>query len=331
VKLPHRRQFLRLAAGTSALPFATHVARAQTYPSSAIILLVPFAGGGSRNDFSGVFAHVFAKQLQVQLGQPVVVLGAPVGANGSQGVAFAAAAAPGGYFVSYGHWGTHVVNGAAYEAQYAFEPVALLGSQPMLIVSSNSVPARDLGELLAWVRTKRGEVKIGAAIGGSTSDVGGRYFANVVGSGAQVIRHDDFARAVAALSTGRVDLIVEQASELLQPIREGKIRGYAVTATRRLPSTSDIPAVTESGGPNVLVSVWYGLWVPKGTPREIVVKLNSAAVAVMNAAEAREILPKMDLVLPSRDEQTPEAFGAMQKAEIEKWWPIIKAAGIKGE
>jgi tripartite-type tricarboxylate transporter receptor subunit TctC len=223
-----------------------------------------------------------------------------VGANGSQGVAFAAAAAPTGYFVSYGHWGTHVVNGAAYEAQHGFEPVALLVNQPMLIVSSNSVPARDLSQLLAWMRTTRGGVKIGAAIEGSTSDVGARYFANVVGSSAQVIRHDDFAHAVAALSTGRVDLIVEQASALLQLIREGRTRGYAVTATRRLPSTSDIPAVTENSGPNVLVSVWYGLWVPKGTTREIVVKLNSAAVAVMNAPEAREILPKMDFLLPSR-------------------------------
>jgi tripartite-type tricarboxylate transporter receptor subunit TctC len=327
VKLHHRRQFLHLAAGTAALPFAPHVARAQAYPSSAIFLIVPFAEAS----FSYALARVFAEQLQAQLGQQVIVLNAIRGANGSQGVAMAAVSAPTGYFVSYGHWGTHVVNGAAYEAQHGFEPVALLFSQPMLIASSNSVPARDLGELLAWMRTKRGEVKIGAAIGGSTSDVGGRYFANVVGSGAQVIRHDGLAQAVAALSTGRVDLMVEQAATLSQLIHEGSIRGYATTATRRLPSTSDIPAVTENGGPNVLVSVWYGLWAPKGTPREIVVKLNSAAVAVMNAPEAREFLPKMDLLLPSRDEQTPEAFGAMQKAEIEKWWPIIKAAGIKGE
>jgi tripartite-type tricarboxylate transporter receptor subunit TctC len=327
MKLSHRRQFLHLAAGAAALPGSWRFAQAQAYPAGPLVLFVPFAEGG----FSYTFAATFARQMEAQLGQRVAVLNADLGRNGSPNVALAAAAGPSGYFISFGHWGTHVVNGTAYDVHYEFEPVALLGSQPMLIASNNNVPARNLNQLLAWMRTKGSEVRIGTAIGGSTSDVGGRYFAHIAGSGAQVIRHDGFARAVAALSTGSVDLIVEQAAALLPLVREGKFRGYAVTATSRLPSSSGIPAVTEGGGPHVLVSVWYGLWVPKGTPRAIVAKLNSAAVAVTSAAEAREFLPKMDFILPTPDQQTPEAFAAFQKAEIEKWSPFIKAAAIRGE
>jgi tripartite-type tricarboxylate transporter receptor subunit TctC len=258
-----------------------------------------------------------------------------VGAGGSVGAGRVVRAAPDGYTVGIGHWSTHVVNGAIYDLPYDLlndlEPVARLPSNPQFIVSKKSVPAGNLKELVAWIKANESKVSAGTAGAGSASHVAGVYFQTMTGTHFPFVPYRGTGPAMNDLIAGQIDLIVDQTSNSMPQVKAGSIKAYAVTAKERIPSAPDIPTVDEAGVPGLYISVWYGLWVPKGTPRDIIAKLNAAAVEAMADPAVRTRMDNFGLEIPPREQQAPEALRALQKAEIEKWWPIIKAAHISGE
>ena len=306
------------------------LAAAQSYPSRPITMVVPFAAGGPTD----TIARIVAARMGKALGQTVIVENV-TGAAGSIGVGRVARAAPDGYTLSIGHWSTHVVNGAVYQLPYDvlkdFEPVAMIATNPQLIVTKTSVPATNLTELIAWVKANQEKLSVGTAGVGSASHVGGIYFQNAIGAKLVFVPYRGSAPAMQDLMGGQVDLILDQAANSLPWVRSGKIRAYAVTAKTRIATAPDIPTVDEAGLPGLYIAVWHALWVPKGTPKDIVARLNAAVVETLADPAVRERLAELGQEIPSREQQTPEALGAYHQAEIAKWWPLIKAAGIKAE
>jgi len=321
---------LRIAAGCVLLWGGIAAAPAQVYPSRPITMVVPFAAGGPVD----TVARILSEPMRATLGQSIIVENV-TGAAGSIGVGRVARAAPDGYTLSIGHWSTHVVNGAIYPLPYDLlrdlEPIVLLPSNPMIVVSKSAVPAKNLNEFVGWIKANEGKVSAGTAGAGSATHVAGVYFQNVTGTRFQFVPYRGTGPALQDLVAGQIDFIVDQASNSLQHVRDGKIRAYAVTASARLPSAPDIPTVAEAGLPSLDISVWYGLWAPKGTPKEIIAKLNAAAVQALSEPTVRQRFAELGLDMPPRDRLTPEALAAYQKAEIEKWWPVIKDANIKTE
>ena len=321
---------LRIAAGCVLLLGGIAAAPAQVYPSRPITMVVPFAAGGPVD----TVARILSEPMRATLGQSIIVENV-TGAAGSIGVGRVARAAPDGYTLSIGHWSTHVVNGAIYPLPYDLlrdlEPIVLLPSNPMIVVSKSAVPAKNLNEFVGWIKANEGKVSAGTAGAGSATHVAGVYFQNVTGTRFQFVPYRGTGPALQDLVAGQIDFIVDQASNSLQHVRDGKIRAYAVTASARLPSAPDIPPVAEAGLPSLDISVWYGLWAPKGTPKEIIAKLNAAAVQALTEPAVRQRFAELGLDMPPRDRLTPEALAAYQKAEIEKWWPVIKGANIKSE
>jgi tripartite-type tricarboxylate transporter receptor subunit TctC len=305
-------------------------ANAQSYPTKPITLNVPFAAGGP----SDALARVLGERMRQVLGQPILVENV-VGAAGSIGVGRVARAAPDGYTVSLGHWSTHVVNGAIYDLNYDllkdFEPVAQIPGNPQLIVSKKNVPATNLKEFIAWLKANEGKATAGTAGSGSASHIAEIFFQRLTGTNFALVPYRGTGPAMNDLVAGQIDLILDQASNSMAQVRAGTIKAYAVTAKTRLPAAPDVPTVDEAGVPGLYISVWYGLWVPKGTPKDIIAKLNAAAMAAMADPTVRTRMADFGLEVPPPEQQTAAALGALQKAEIEKWWPIIKAANIKGE
>jgi tripartite-type tricarboxylate transporter receptor subunit TctC len=305
------------------------LAAADDFPSRPITMIVPFAAGGPTD----VIGRLMAQYMSLALGQNVAVEDV-TGAAGTIGVGRVAHSPPDGYTLSLGHWSTHVANGAIYALPYDLlkdlEPIALLPSNPMLIVSGKTLPAANLKELVAWLKDHP-NATIGTAGVGSGSHISGVYFQNFAGTQLQYVPYRGTDPALIDLMAGRIDMMFDQVSEASQKLQAGQIKAYAVTAKKRLPSLPDIPTVDEAGMPGFYINIWYGLWAPAGTPKDIIAKLNSAAVAAMADPTAQKRFADLGLDMPPRNQQTAQALGALQKAEVEKWWPIIKAAGIKAE
>jgi len=320
---PHRA----LAALAVALATAT-AAFAQGFPTRPVTMVVPFAAGGPVD----TVARILAEPMRKSLGQPIVVE-STTGAGGSLGVGRVARAAPDGYTLSIGHWSTHVVNGAVYQLNYDLlkdlEPVGMIGGNPMIVVSKPGVEAKDLKEFVAWVKANQAKVNVGTAGAGSSTHIAGIYFQNEIGAKLQFIPYKGTGPAMQDLMGGQIDMIVDQLSNSLPQVKAGRIKGYAITAKERSAAAPDIPTVDEAGMPGLHIAIWYGIWAPKGTPKEVVAKLNQAVVDALADPDTRKRLGDLGMELVPRERQTPEALGAHQKAEIEKWWPIIKAANIK--
>ena len=305
-------------------------ALADNFPSHPITIVVPFSAGGP----SDAMTRILAERMKTTLGETLLVENV-TGAGGSIGVGRAVRSPPDGYTISFGHLGTHVANGTIYKLGYDLvtdlEPVVLLPSNPMIIVSKNAVPAKSLQELLAWLKARPAPATAGTAGAGSGSHIAGLYFENVSGIKLQYVPYRGTGPAMNDLVAGQIDLIVDQTSNSISQVRAGNIRAYAVTSDKRLESAPDVPTTDEAGLPGFHMTLWSGLWVPKGTPKEIVTKLNAAAVAALNDPAVRKQLESLGLQMPPKDQLAPEALGAWQKAEIEKWWPVIKAANVKVE
>jgi tripartite-type tricarboxylate transporter receptor subunit TctC len=305
-------------------------AAAETYASRPVTMIVPFAAGGPTD----TLARVVSERMRMSIGQPIIIENA-TGAAGTLGVGRAARAAPDGYTIGIGAWNTHVVNGAVYQLPYDvlkdFEPVGLLANNSHMIVSRNGIPASDLKQLVAWVKTNQDKASAGTAGVGASSHVSAVFFQNMTGTRFQLVPYRGVGPAIQDLMAGQIDLMFDQVSNTLQHVQAGKIRAYAVASKNRLALAADIPTVDEAGLEGFYISVWHALWVPKGTPKHIVAALNSALVETLADAAVRRRLAELGQDIPPVEKQTPDALAAFHKAEVEKWWPIIKAANIKAE
>jgi tripartite-type tricarboxylate transporter receptor subunit TctC len=324
-----RRHLLYLAAGAAALPQASRLTWAQTYPMRPITIVVPYPAGGPTD----TLARILAEHLRTSLGQPVIIENVS-GAGGSIGVGRVARAAPDGYTVSIGHWQTHVLNGASYQLQYDvvkdFEPVSLIADTPQWIVARKSLPAKDLRELIAWLKENPGKATVGT-VGVGGPEVTGIYFQKKTGTSFQFVPYRGGAPLNQDMLAGHIDFGFGQAASTFVHVRNGNLKVYAVMAKTRWAAAPDIPTIDEAGVPGLYASFWHGLWVPKGTSRELITKLISVVQAALADATVRHRFTDQGQDIPPREQQTPEALAAQQKAEIEKWWPILKAANIKGE
>lgn len=305
-------------------------AGAQSYPSRPITMIVPYATGGSTD----AIGRIMAERMRVSLGQSVVAENV-TGANGSIGVGRAARAAPDGYTIGLGAWPTHVVNGAIMSLNYDvlndFEPVALLPTQPLLIVARKRLAAQNLQELVAWLKANPDKASQGHAGVGSTAHIGGVFFQKQTGTRFAFVPYRGGGPAMQDLIAGQIDLMFDPAGSAVPHVLAGSIKAYAVTAKTRLTAAPELPTVDEAGLPGMHVSLWHAFWVPKGTPKNIVARLNAAAVEAMADPAVQKRMTAIGQELPPRDMQTPEALAAFHKAEIARWWPVIKEAGIKAQ
>jgi tripartite-type tricarboxylate transporter receptor subunit TctC len=308
---------------------AAQVAHAQTYPTRPITMNVPFAAGGPTD----TIARIIGQRMSITLGQSIVIENV-TGADGAIGVGRVARAAPDGYMLSVGQWSTHVLNGAAYALPYDllhdFEPVALLTTNPLVIVTYKGVPAANLKELIDWLKANPDRAAMG--VGSMAHRVSGVYFQNLTGTRFTLVPYRGGAPAMQDMMSGQIQLMFDQAATSLPLVRAGSTRPYAVTALTRLPAAPDLPTVDEAGLPGFHIAVWTALWAPRATPRGIIDKLNAAVIdAVADPAVRKRLTEELGQDIPPRAQQTPQALYDYQKAEIEKWWPLIKSANIRPE
>lgn len=305
--------------------------RAQVYPARPITMIVPFPPGGAVDPV----ARILAESMKITLRESIVIENVASGGNGVLGVGRVARAAADGYTIGFGNWSTYVINGAIYPLPYDvlndFAPIALVGSTPQVILSKKAAPAKDLRELVAWLKANPGKATLGTVGIGSATHLAGLFFEKQTDTRLLLVPYRGAAQGMQDLIGGQLDLFVPQATLALPQARAGTIRAYAVMADKRIASGPDIPTVDEAGAPGLYLSVWSGLWAPKGTPPQIIRALNVAAVDALADQGVRARFTELGQVIPPPDQQTPAALGALQRAEAKKWWPIIKAAGIKGE
>ncbi|HEX4044027.1 MAG TPA: tripartite tricarboxylate transporter substrate-binding protein [Xanthobacteraceae bacterium] len=301
---------------------------ADSYPDRPIMMIVPLAPGGSTDTLGRIIAQAMSKTL----GQTVVVENVS-GAAGVIGVTRAERATPDGYTVLWGMWGTNVANGAIYDLGFDllndFEPVGLVATQPFLIDARKNFPANNLKELVAWLKANPGKATMGTSGVGSPSHVAGVLMEQLVGAKWQMVAYRSAGLAQQDLLAGTTDLQLDTPAVSLPYVKSGALKTYAVTAKNRIAVAPDIPTTDEAGLPGFYFSFWHAMWAPKGTPKPIIDKLNAAIVAALADPETRKKLENLAQVIYPRDQQTPQALHAFQKAEIDKWFPIIKAAGIK--
>ena len=305
-------------------------AQSQTYPSRPVTLVVPYPPGGT----SDLIARILSEPMKASLGQPIIIENVG-GAGGTIGVGRVARAAPDGYTLGIGNVSTYVLNGAAYTLSYDllkdFEPVALLTSNPLMIVAKNAAPASDLKTLVSWIKANRDQISVATVGAGSSAHIAGVYFENTIGVRFNFVPYRGGAPAVQDLVSGQVDLMFIQATDAVPHVRAGRIKGFAVTASKRMPTVPDVPTVDEAGLPGFYMIIWNGLWVPKGTAKTLTAKLNAAAIQALADPTVQQRLADLGQELPPPDRLTPDALAVQQKAEAEKWWPIIRAAHIKAE
>jgi len=315
------RRWLLVAASVAAL-VAASPAIAQPYPSRPITMIVPASAGGPTD----AIARVLSERMTANLGGTVLVDNV-AGAGGSIGVGKVARATPDGYTLGIGQWSHYVLNGATYALQYDlladFAPISMIVTGPLLLVSRKDLPASDLKSLIAWLKANPDKATAGTGGVGSPPHISGIFFQKMTGTQFQFVPYRGTAPAMRDLLAGQIDIMLDQASNVLPQLRAGAIKAFAVTP--------EVPTVDEAGLPGLYVSVWHGVWAPKGTPADVIARLNGAVVKALGEAGTREKLAALGQEIPPVEQLTPQALGAFQKAEIEKWWPIVKAAGIKAE
>jgi tripartite-type tricarboxylate transporter receptor subunit TctC len=316
-----------LGCANLACPIGTE---AQDYPSRPITMIVPFAAGGPTD----TLGRLLGERMRQSLGQ-VIVIENVTGAGSTIGVGRAAQASPDGHTLALGNWTSFVGSGALYRTTYDlladFEPVSLLTFAPMLIVGKSTLPVNDAKELIAWLKQSPDKATAASVGAGSAAHVCGLYFQDQTKTRFQFVPYRGGAPAMQDLVGGQIDLMCAEGSQTLNYVRAGKMKAFAVMAKTRWPALPDVPTTDEVGAPGMYISFWHGLWVPKGTPKEVVARLNDAIVDALADPAVRQRLTELGQVIATREQQTPKALAAYHKAEIEKWWPIIKAANIKVE
>ena len=319
---------IRLAVAVALTVFAGVVpVQAQTYPTRQITLIVPFPPGGSTD----VAARIMAERMRAPLGQPVIIENIG-GAGGSIAVGRVARAAPDGYTFDIGQWDTHVgsiIYKLDYDLQKDFEPIGLVSNNPQLMVAKKDLPADNLKDLVAWMKTNPG--KINFVNQNAAANVTGVLFEKLTGQKFQYIPYRGAGPAMTDLVSGQVDLLVVQGAVALPQIRGGKIKAIANLSPQRSASMPDIPTSDETGVKGLYMSGWFGFWAPKGTPKDIIAKLNAAMIEALADPAVKARFTELGLDVAPRELQTPEGLAAFQKAEIDKWWPIIKDAGISAQ
>jgi tripartite-type tricarboxylate transporter receptor subunit TctC len=301
--------------------------QAQTYPARPVTLIVPFPPGGSTD----TAARILAERMRPLLGQPVIIETVG-GAGGSLAVGRLARSAPDGYTFDIGQWDTHVgaiIYNPAYDLQKDFEPIGTVSINPQVMVGKKALPASNLKELVEWMKANPGRITFVNQNAGA--QIAGILFERLTGQKVQFIPYRGGGPAMTDLLSGQVDLLVAQAAVSLPHVRSGAIKALANLAPRRSQVISDIPSADESGVPGLHMTNWFGLFAPKNTPKDVIGKLNSAMVGALADPAVRSRFADLGLDVASREQQTPEGLAAFHRAEIEKWWPIIKAANIKAE
>jgi tripartite-type tricarboxylate transporter receptor subunit TctC len=322
-----RAQYI-LATGLAMLA-GTSLATAQEYPSRPITMVVPFPAGGPLDSV----ARIMAERMRVALGQAVVIDNVG-GASGTVGIGRVIRATPDGYTIVAGGLPTNVLNGAVMALPYDpldIQPISLTIRAPLLVVARKSMPANDLKELIAWLKANPNKASQGTGGIGATSHIAGMFFQQLSGTHFTLVPYRGAGPAMQDLLSEQIDLMIDPASGTLPQVRAGKIKAYAVTDDHRLAAAPDIPTAAEAGLPGFEIVNWQGFFAPKGTPPAVVDRLNAAIVETMADPAVRSRLMDLGQEIFPRDQQTPAALGAINKADIEKWWPIIKAAGVRSE
>lgn len=324
------RRLLALVFAILFGPGWTVVAAAEGYPTRPITMIVPFPAGGATD----TLARFLAEKMRGILGQPVVIENI-AGAAGSIGVGRAVRSAPDGYTLSIGTSTTHMLTGGLYALQFDLlqdlEPIIQIGSEPLLIVGKKSLPANDLKGLIAWLKANPDKASVGIAGVGATGHLTGISFQKETGTKFQFVPYRGNAPAMQDLLAEQIDFMIEPSSNFKSLVGAGSVKPFAITGKTRLPSSPDIPTADEAGLPGFFASLWYGLWVPKGTPNDIIAKLNGTMVQVLADPSVKQRFAELGIQITPLQQQSPEALRVFQKAETERWWPIIKAANLKAE
>jgi tripartite-type tricarboxylate transporter receptor subunit TctC len=303
-------------------------AAAQSYPSRPITMIVPFAAGG----ITDIVARLVSERMKTSLGQPVIAENV-AGAGGTIGVTRLFRAAPDGHTLAIGQWTSHVGAGAMYSLPFDylqdFEPVSMLSIGPLWIIARKDLPAKDLRELIAWLKANPGKASAATIGPGSGAHMCLVYFQNMTGASFQFVPYRGAAPAMQDLLAGQIDLFCPEAGQTLSQYRAGSIKAYAVLTQKRWFAAPEVPMIDEAGVPGLHMPFWHGLWAPKGTPKDVIATLNGAVVDALADPTVRQRLTDLGHEIAPREQQSPAALAAYHKAEIEKWWPIIKAANIK--
>src|ERR1700688_3953974 len=306
------------------------LAAAQAYPTHPITMIVPFSAGGATD----TLARFLAEKMRGILGQPVIIENI-AGAAGSIGVGRAVRSAADGYTLSIGTSTTHMLTGGLYALQFDLlkdlEPIIQIGSEPLLIVGKKSLPADDLKGLIAWLKANPDKASVGIAGVGATGHLTGILFQKLTGTKFQFVPYRGNAPAMQDLLAGQIDFMIEPSSNFKSLVASGSLKPFAITGRARLPSSPNIPTADEAGPPGFFASLWYGLWVPRDTPKDVIAKLNATMTQMLAHPQVRERFAELGIQITPLDQQSPEALRTFQKAEMERWWPIIKASGLKGE
>ena len=316
----------RLALFFAALAFAA--AAAAQFPARTVTLVSPFPPGGSTD----TVARIMAQRMGLSLGQTVVVENAG-GAGGSIGAGRVARAKPDGYTFVIGQWDNFVANGVVYALDYDirkdFEPIGMLSINPQLILARKDMPGDDLKGLVAWMKANPGKATF--VNQQASAQLVAYLMQQLTGTEVLLVPYRGGGPAMQDMIAGHVDLLMVQAAVALPQVRAGTIKALAVLQPARSPVVQGVPSADEAGIPGLYLPGWFGFFAPKGTPRDAIAKLNAAMMDALADPAVRARFSELGLDVASREQQSPEGLAAFQRSEIEKWTPMLKAAGIKAQ
>ncbi len=314
-----------IAAACLLLPLA---ARAQSFPDRPLTMVVPFPAGGATD----VLARILSERMKAALGQPIVVENVG-GAAGTIALGKVVRAPADGYTLSIGTSTTHMLTGGLYDLPFDLltdlDPVIMIGSEPLLIVAKKDLPVHNLKELIAWLKANPGKASVGIAGVGATGHLAGIAFQKETGTSFEFVPYRGNAPGRQPLAAGQIDFMIEPSSNFPALVKAGTIKGLALTSPSRIDSYPDTPTTTEAGLSSFQASLWYGLWVRNGTPADVIKRLNSVMRETLADPEVAKKLNTLGIEITPAGKQAPEDLRAFQKTEVERWWPIIKAANLK--